>query len=140
LAGGIGGDAAAGIALKGLLDEKSDILHEKSRLTAQVKLASGISTGYGSLVKQVEGAVEAATNMEDSWRQLGGNLETMWKDLADGVDTPGTMRTQFLTDANTEVQEVIKDIATVKEQVSGVKLLTAPAGQTVADMVQKLSA
>lgn len=128
---GIGGEVAAAIALKNLNDQKASLLSEESKLREEVKLATAINSGYQSLLNQVKAAVDAATAMENAWQFLGDDLGSMISDLQNGVQSAGDIRTLFLTAANTEVQTVLTDIATIKGQLAGVTNITAPAGQTV---------
>lgn len=133
VAGGISGEVASAISLKNLNDEKADLLSQEAKLTDEVKLATGISSGYQSLLNQVKGAVDAATQMENAWEFLSSDLGNMISDLQNGVQNAGQIRTLFLTAANTEVQTVIADIRTIKGQMDGVTVIVAPVGQTVGE-------
>jgi len=137
---GVGGTIGSSVALAGLLNQKSAILQQESRLEAEVKLATDISSSYNTLSTQVASATEAATNMGNAWRLLGGDLQAMRDDLANGLSREGTVRELFLKAAGNEVKAVMNDINTVKQQMSGVNVVTVPEGQTVADMVLKLAA
>jgi len=130
---GIGGEVASAITLKSLNDEKAKLLTEKSTLTAEVKLATGVSSAYQSLSNQIKNAVEAATQMENAWEFLSSDLGTMISDLKNGIQSVGQIRTIFLTAANTEVQTVITDIDTIKGQMAGVTTIVAQPGQTVGE-------
>ncbi len=132
-AAGVGGEVASAITLKNLNDEKANLLTEEANLTAEVKLATGISNGYQSLGNQVTAAVTAATQMENAWSSLSADLGAMISDLQNGVTNAGTLRTIFLTAANTEVQTVITDITTIKGQLAGVTNIVAAPGQTVGE-------
>lgn len=130
---GVGGEVASAIALKNLNDEKANLLTEEANLTAEVKLATGISNGYQSLANQVTAAVTAATQMSNAWSSLSADLGAMISDLRSGVTNAGTLRTIFLTAANTEIQTVITDITTIKGQLAGVTNIVAAPGQTVGE-------
>ncbi|MEA2206556.1 MAG: non-hemolytic enterotoxin [Blastocatellia bacterium] len=130
---GAGGEVASAITLKSLNDQKAKLLTEESTLKAEVKLATGISNGYQSLLTQVKSAVEAATQMESAWEFLRSDLGNMISDLQNGVQNAGQIRTLFLTAANTEVQTVITDINTIKGQMAGVTTIVAQPGQTVGE-------
>lgn len=135
VAAGIGGEVASAITLKNLNDEKASLLSEKSTLTAEVNLAVGISSGYNSLLTQVKGAVEAATQMQNAWQFLSSDLGNLVADLQKGIQSADQVRTLFLTAANTEIQTVITDINTIKGQMAGVTNIVAAPGQTVGDAI-----
>ena len=133
LAGGIGGEVASAVTLKNLNDEKASLLTEQANLKAEVKLATGISTGYKSLNTQVTGAVTAATSMSNAWTSLSADLKSMIDDLQNGVKNTGEIRKIFLTAANTVIKTVLADIGTIKKQMSGVSNVVAKKGQTVGE-------
>jgi len=130
---GVGGEIGSAIALASLNDQKGKLLTEEASLTAEVKLATSISSGYQSLLGQVKGAVDAATQMENAWGFLSSDLGNMIGDLQNGIQNAGETRTLFLTAANTEVQTVLTDINTIKGQMAGVTSITAKPGQTVGE-------
>ena len=130
--GGIGGVASA-ITLKNLNDEKADLLTEKADLKAEVKLATGISSGYKSLNNQVNSAVTASTGMSNAWISLSDDLKSMIDDLQNGVTSAGIIRKIFLTAANTVIKTILTDIDTIKKQMSGVTNIVAEKGQTVGE-------
>ncbi|HHI92325.1 MAG TPA: hypothetical protein ENK04_02250 [Gammaproteobacteria bacterium] len=130
---GVGGEVASAITLKNLNDEKAKLLTEKSTLTAEVKLATGVSSSYQSLATQVKNAVDAATQMENAWEFLSSDLGSMITDLKNGIQNAGQIRTLFLTATNTEIKTVITDIDTIKGQMAGVTTIVAKQGQTVGE-------
>jgi len=133
LAAGIGGEVASAVTLKSLNDEKAKLLTEESTLTAEVKLATGVSSSYQSLATQVKNAVDAATQMENAWEFLSSDLGSMITDLKNGIKSAGQIRTLFLTATNTEIKTVITDIDTIKGQMAGVTSIVAKQGQTVGE-------
>lgn len=132
---GVGGEIASALILKNLNDEKAKLISQKANLKAEVKLATGMSSGYGSLNKQVKSAVDAATSMKNAWGFLSSDLGTMADDLNKGIINTGYLRKVFLTGANTEVKTVITDINTIKTQMAGVHKVTVAPGQTVGDAI-----
>ncbi|HEV2705486.1 MAG TPA: HBL/NHE enterotoxin family protein [Pyrinomonadaceae bacterium] len=128
---GIGAEVASAVALSNLSDQKAKLLSEQTQLTAEVSLATGISNGYQSLLGQVKSAVDAATQMENAWAFLSSDLGSMISDLQQGVQNADQIRTLFLTAANNEVQTVLTDINTIKNQMAGVTTIVAQPGQTV---------
>ena len=135
VAAGIGGEVAAAITLKNLNDEKATLLQQKSHLNSEVQLVSGVGTAYTSLSNQVKEAVTAATQMENAWNFLGSDLDTLVGDLNKGITNAGMVRKLFLTAANTQVQEVVKDIATIKTQMTNPSKVPVKSGQTVGDAI-----
>jgi len=129
VAGGVAGDVASGISLKNLNDSKAKLLTEESTLKVEVKLALGIKGGYQSLSDQVGKAVEAATEMKNAWGFLSSDLGNMISDLNNGIKSAEQIRTIFLTAAQTEVNKVIADIATIQGQMTGAQ--TSTPGQSL---------
>ncbi len=132
---GIGGEVASAELLSEFNNDKAKLLQETSTLSAEVKLAAGISSGYQSLGTQIKAAVNAASAMENAWGFLGDDLSNLANDLDRGLKNTTEVRTLFLTAANTEVANVIKDIATIKAQMAGVKRVPVLPDQTVGDAI-----
>jgi hypothetical protein len=135
LTSGIGGEAASAVVLAELNNEKRKLLEEEARLTAEVKLAMGISSGYQGLENQAKMAVEAATQMQLAWEFLSNDLGSLISDLQNGIMSVEQVRTLFLTAANTVIQTVISDINTIKGQLTGVTSIVAEPGQTVGQVL-----
>ena len=131
---GIGGEVASAITLKYLNDEKAKALI-KANLTAEVILVTGISLSYGSLRNQVGNAVNAATNMINSWQFLSADLGIMISDIKNGIKDTGEIRTIILMAANEAVKTVIKDTEIIKAQMVGVTNIVAQKGQTVGEAI-----
>jgi len=135
VAAGVGGEAASAITLKNLNDEKANILQQEASLTAEVKLAKGVSTAYGSLQNQAGQAVTAATAMKNAWDVMESGLGNLIGDLQKGIQDPGALRTLYLAAANGILQQVIADITTIDGQMAGVTQLTAAPGETVGQLI-----
>lgn len=135
VAAGIGGEVASAITLKNLNDEKANLIQEKSTLTAEVNLATGISSAYTSLGTQVKSAVQAATEMQNAWNFLTDDLGTLISDLDKGIQSTDQIRTIWLTAANTQVATVITDINTIKNQLAGVQKVDVPEDGNVGDAI-----
>ena len=129
---------SSAVTLAGLIKDKSTMLREEEHLKGEVILASGVSSAYNSLATQVESSVQAATQMANAWETLGADLESMAKDLNDGILDDGALRTLFLTAANNEVKTLQTDIATIKAQMAGVQVVVAEPGQTVDEALDAL--
>ena len=139
IAAGVGGEVASAIVLKNLNDEKASLLQQKSTLTSEVNLATGMSTSIGSLKDQAAAAVQAATQMENAWNSLSSDLGNLSSDLQNGITSTDAIRTMFLTAANSITQTVIADTNTIKQQMSGVNASVAPANTNFGDYVVQLA-
>lgn len=135
VAAGVGGDVGASVALANLNNQKATLLQEQAALTNEVKLATAISGGYSSLTNQVNAAITAASAMENAWNNLVSDLGSIISDLNSGLLAPDTLRSLFVTAANTSIQTVLTDVATIKTQMAGVQTNVAPSGQTVSDVI-----
>ena len=135
VAGGVAGEVKASVTLAGLLDKQASLLTKEAQLTSEVKLATGIQGGYASLFKKVKDAASASLKMELAWQTLAGDLGTLISDLNKGLMTADQLRTLFLTDANHDVQTVIKDINIMKAQMAGVTELAAKTGNSLSQLV-----
>lgn len=111
---GVAGEAGSVVALVTLSNQKSTLLHEEEKLKEEVKLALGMRSAYQSLSNQVNAAVEAAGQMQAAWEFLQSDLGSMINDLTNGISNVGTIRTLFLTGANTFVATILTDINTIK--------------------------
>lgn len=132
---GIGGEIASALTLKNLNNEKATLLTQQANLKAEVKLATGISSGYQALKNQVRSAVTAASSMSNAWLSLSADLGSLINDLEKGIKNAGVLRELFLTAANTTIKTVIADIKTIKTQMAGVQDIVAEKGQTVGDAI-----
>jgi uncharacterized protein YukE len=144
LIAGIGGEAASGVALGGLLDQKADLITRGTTLRAEVQLALGLKTGFANLKDQVATAVQAATAMQNAWSFLESDLGNLASDLNKGIIGTDIIRTLWLNTANSAIQPVQTDIATIKQQMAGTSLRIAPKGTPigtyVGDVAQGLAA
>lgn len=134
LVAGVGGEAAAAVSLASLNDQKASLLRDEAKMTDEVKLATGISSGYQSLQGQVRNAVDAATAMKNAWDALG-DIGSMISDLKQGIENADSIRTIFLTAANGVAQTVLADVQTIKQQMAGVTSIVASPGQTVGQAI-----
>ncbi len=135
IAAGVGGEVASAVTLSNLNNEKAKLLREKSTLTAEVNLALGIKGGYSSLANQAGAAMNAATQMQNAWEFLGGDLSNLINDLEKGTTSSGEVRKIWLTAANSTVASVLKDTNIIKTQMSGTKQLVAPKGENIGDYI-----
>lgn len=135
IAAGVGGEVASALTLKALNGSKADLLQQNAQLKDEVKAATGIGSAYSSLTTQLSSAVTAASNMQNAWGFLQGNLTNLVNDLQGGVTSAGAVRALFLTAAQTEITNVGNDITTIKGQMTGAQTISAPAGKTVGDAI-----
>ena len=139
IAAGIGGEVASALTLAGLQKASAGIMTQKSTLNSEVKLATAIGTGYGSLRDNAKNAVEAAGKMKSAWEYLKDDLGALSDDLQNGIKSTDVVRTLFLNAAGTAVKTVITDTNIIKGQMTGTQLLIAPAGQSVSDYVVQVA-
>jgi uncharacterized protein YukE len=125
LAAGIGGEVASAETLKNLYEEKSGLLQQRSTLTAEVNLASGICSGYKQLATQVTSAMQAVTQMNNAWQSLGSNIGNMLQQLQRGIVSPDVLRGLFLDASNNLIPAITSDISIIKRQMKEIKYLNS---------------
>ena len=136
VAGGVGGDIGAGVALAGLYDQEAKLLQEETSLRSEVTLASSIRQSYSALEDKVKKSIDAASNMANAWNFLISDIDNIILDLENGIGaTSDTIREIFIVAANGEIAAVLTDIDTIKNQMAGVEVKVATAGQTVSDLI-----
>jgi non-hemolytic enterotoxin B/C len=136
---GVAGTVGASLALKGLYDAKANLLTSQATLRSEVKLAQGISTAFTTLSNQVNGAITAARQMSTAWDLLGNDLGTLSDNLKNGIQNADAVRTLFLTAADSVLQnQVVTDIATIKQQMTGVIQIPAVSGRSMAETIDAL--
>jgi len=124
IAAGLAGDAAAGSDLHSSLVEKGTIISQQTVLTNEVKLAASMENGFSGIVDVLEMAVSAATEMKVSWETMMSDLEELSSNLQDGLLSPDAVRSVFLEASKNEVEGILEDIKIIKEQMSGVEVVT----------------
>jgi hypothetical protein len=122
LAAGIGGEVGSALALSGLLNLKSKLLSDKSHLTAEVSLASGLASGFGSLAKSAAGAVQATQEMANAWSLLGDDLGSLVNSLNRGQTTVDAIRNLFIIAAQNNVKTIQADVGIIRNQLTGVQV------------------
>jgi len=136
---GVGGTAAASLALKGMYTAKADLLTSKIQLTSEVRLAQGISLAFSDLGGKVGEAITSARQMSTAWSLLGSDLGTLSENLKKGIESADSIRTLFLTAADSQLQnQVVTDIATIKQQMTGVIQIPGESGRTMAETIDAL--
>lgn len=139
LIAGIGGEAASAVALSGLLDQKANLITRGSALRSEVQFALGLKAGFSNLKDQVTTAVQAATAMQNAWSFLESDLGNLASDLNKGILGTDIIRTLWLNTANSAIGPVQTDIATIKQQMTGVTLRIAPKGTTIGTYVDDVA-
>lgn len=138
-AAGVAGVVGASIALKGLYDSKVGLLTSKSSLKAEVQLAQGINAGFSDLHTQVGSAITSAQQMVNAWDFLSKDLGALSDDLKNGIQKADAVRALWLAAADSKLQkDVITDIATIKQQMTGVTVLQVVPGRNVNDTIDEL--
>lgn len=136
---GVAGAAASGIIMKGLYDAKAELLKSEAHLKSQVKLATGISTAFTNLSGQLNNSLGAVTEMKNAWGFLTSDIGVLAKNLDKGITNTDAIRRLFLTAADKQLVPIKKDIVVIKEQMTGVRKIEVPAGQTVGQATYELA-
>ena len=135
---GFVGAAGSAAGLVALYDTKANLLQRQADLREEVKLALGLQAGYSSLFGQVSSAVTASSNMSNAWSSLSSDLHGLITNLdkGDNPDTSDAVRRLFLGAATQEVQTVLGDVSTIKQQLAGVQQIVAQPGQLITDLIR----
>lgn len=135
---GFVGAAGSAAGLITLYDAKADLLRRQADLKEEVKLALGLQAGYNSLFGQVSSAVTACSNMSNAWSSLSSDLQKLIAglDRGDNPDTSDAVRRLLLGAATQEVQTVLSDVSTIKQQLAGVQQIVAQPGQLITDLIR----
>lgn len=139
LAAGAGGALGAGLALAGLLDAKGDLVTRGSQLREEVQLALGMKTAFADLREHASVAVQSATAMQNAWEFLGGQLGEVASDLDKGIVGSDAIRGLWLTTANSAFKRAVTDTETIRQQMTGITVETAPEGTTIGDHVRAVA-
>lgn len=135
---GVGTEIGSAIALHGLLIKKEELIQTKANLSAEVSLISAIGSALNSLSNEAKVAYEAARTMENSWRDLSNDMNSLIDGLKNGILSAATIREMFLTEANTSIKSIQTDINTIKDQIAGIVTSTAPSGTTLVNYLAEL--
>jgi hypothetical protein len=141
VATGVGGAVGASIALAGLLNAKSDMLQNRSRLTSEVNYATGLSSTFQDFATSATGAAAAAQQMANAWTSLTNDLGTLITNVEKGNTDVPSLRRLFLTAATGTVKRIQTDVTTIKAQLAGVTVVqqTDPKKERLADTVVRLA-
>lgn len=77
LAAGIGGEAATGVRLWQLIQEKSELVNKQVALQDEIKATQNLVAGYTGLAQHSQDSYNAAKNMANTWNLLGDGLDSM---------------------------------------------------------------
>ena len=118
--------------------DRANLLRREADLKEEVKLALGLQAGYNSLFGQVSSAVTASSNMSNAWSSLSSDLHNLIADIDKGAnpDQSAGVSRLFLGAANKEVQTVLGDVDTIKQQLAGVQRIVAQPGQLITDVIR----
>lgn len=128
---GVAGEVASAISLAAMLDQKADLLQRKSQLTAEVKLAQGVSGGFSTLAAGAGKSAEAAQQMANAWGGLEQHMGNLIGHLKSGQTDVASMRKLFQIAAQGDVRNVQADSRLIQAQLAGVSLPALAADQTV---------
>ncbi|WP_394750815.1 HBL/NHE enterotoxin family protein [Spongiimicrobium salis] len=135
---GVGAETGTIVTLASSYNQKAELLEEKSSLTSEVNLVTGIDSAYNLLSNQLKKAVAAADLMENTWQTIADDLENLIDDLHSGIITEGQVRTLFLKEANTDIKTLLSEIKIIKDQMAGVSSKVLPKGETVNTYLKQL--
>ncbi|MEE1821637.1 HBL/NHE enterotoxin family protein [Streptomyces sp. BE20] len=123
---GIGGEVTSSVLLAQLLDQKSRLITERSRLEAETTLAASLSSGLRTMSSSTASAAAATQNMANAWGLLGDDLDNLAKDLVKGRTDVDIVRRLFTTAAQGAVRTVQGDVAVIRGQLTGVRPVVDP--------------
>lgn len=136
---GLASEVGSSITLGGLYNQKASLLTEKSQLTAEVSLVSGISSAYNQISTQAASALESAKSMQNTWELTRTDLQDLSDDLQNGIINVDDIRTMFLNEANSDIANILTDIATIKAQMAGVNSTVLPKGDNISSYLATLN-
>lgn len=119
LAGGAAGEAGSALALASLYKQKNAILTKELQLKAEVKLASGISSGYQNLSNSAANAATASQQMANAWDELDDHLGNLITSVDQGTLSSGALQKLFLIAAQGDAKDVLQDVKRIEQQISG---------------------
>ena len=136
LAVGAGAAIGSSIGLAAVLRQKSDALQRQAQLNEQVKVASGLSTGFQSLATNAGQAADASQKMANAWGFLTNDLGALIGSLEAGRAEVGDVRDLFIEAAKGDVATIKRDITTIRDQLNGARQVNDP-NRAVADLVEE---
>jgi hypothetical protein len=92
-----------------------------------------MSASYNTLADKAQAAAKAALDMQSAWEFLSADLDSLATDVDKGIVSTGDVRTLFLTASDSMIKSVQQDTATIRQQMTGVTSLQAPAGTSIGD-------
>jgi non-hemolytic enterotoxin B/C len=131
LVAGVGGEVGSSVALAKMLELKSDLLRQQVQLPAEATLASGMASGFRTLSDQSAAAVEPTQGMANAWTLLGSDLEELAAHLERGETTVPALRKLFTVAARGDVRTIQADVATIRGQLTGVRIAADPKTNVV---------
>jgi len=134
---GFVGAAGSAAGLVALYDTKADLLRRQAHLQEEVKLALALQTGYKSLSGQVSNAVTASSAMSNAWSSLSSDLQNLTADIKKGTEPEksAVLQKLFRGKSIQEVQTVLNDVTTIKQQLAGVQNIVRP-DQPITDLIR----
>ena len=134
LTGGSNVVASTGIKLKDLMDEKSELLMNETKMKPEVKLAMGVCNGAKTLQTIMENALEAAMTLKNNWYFLTSDLENTIEELKQGQVSAAAARVIFFAAIHT-IEAVMAEVNNIKQQLQDVTIIRAKSDQKVGDAI-----
>lgn len=125
VAGGIGGTVGFAKGLQAAYAAKAALLQEKSSLTNEVNMATGINGAFSQFKNLGIDAMNATTQMKNAWVTINGDLNVLSQNLQNGIISTDFLREFFLTAANETIPVIQQDISIIKQQMTGVEVSSA---------------
>ena len=119
---GIGGTVGFAKGLQGAYAAKAALLQEKSSLTSEVNMATGINGAFSQFKNLGIDAMNATTQMRNAWATINGDLNVLSQNLQNGIISTDFLREFFLTAANETIPVIQQDISIIKQQMTGVEV------------------
>jgi non-hemolytic enterotoxin B/C len=134
LAVGAGAVAGSAIGLAAVLRQKSDALQRQAQLNEQVRVASGLSTGFASLAANAGQAASASQKMANAWGFMTNDLGALIGSLEAGRAEVGDVRDLFIEAARGDVVTIRRGVTTIRDQLTGAREVKDP-NRAVRDIV-----
>lgn len=137
------GAATAGgtaYALSDAYRAQSELYNTQSRLAVEVNLANALSNQFSLLQSQASQSVTAATQMSAAWQSLIGSTENYINNLKQGTISPDVLRTLYLQTANNTIPVLDSEISVIRQQMSGVSILSVPTGTSLTSYIDNFQA
>lgn len=130
--------ASSAVALSNLYGAKNQLFQDRSKLTAEIKLLSGVDSALNNISEQADTAAFATRELVNTWKGLGSDIERLIADLEAGIQSTDEVRTFFLNSANNEIVEIQQTLNQIKQQLTGVITIALPEDESIPEYLANL--